>query len=832
MTTQSSSAQALQSQLVITEAFNRFKETVSKEDQREFDRTAIQDVVDAMRSIQDSLRQRRENRNLRKLYPLLQGLEKYSRVIEVLSNGLSPYLPWIWITSDYLGAFDKLIEAYGKIVETLPRFQRFNDAFKNNSVFLAKLALYYADILEFHRRAYKMVRRKYQEAATIDIIEAKQWRESQESKVAQLEEERKNRQRLSVVSWLDLPAQSQYDECERLLRDCLPGSCDWLLQHAKIEAWLRDDTKYPVVWLHGKPGAGKSVICASLLNLLDDRKMPAIFYFCKYQQSDNSSNILKTLVFQLIARNSDLAAVAYTDYVVHNPSPSLKVLRAMLAGSKEKPGLLHGASPCRIVIDGLDESQESEQSFVVEDLLQLVAVNSSSYNCKLLICSRNVPGISRTLHKKMKHCAEISLSSENSGVNYAIQSFIQIGLRDMEDNLSLHIGTDVVETLSQIMTDKANGMFLWVKLVLASLYDVDSMKELHEAITTMPGELPQLYDQILERLLSQRGEKGSDKIIRILAWLAFARRPLRRHEILHGVAITPETPSLETWNVLHNAAVDKCKPFVEELPDGTIALVHFTAQEYLITQCFPQRIEPAVRESLITFACVTTLKDSLSLIDPDVQADSQLLQVLNGFHALLPYSIDFWIDHLLASTVEKHLELYPPMARVLAEFDTLHQQLAQKLKFTTNRILSVEELDSRLRPVAHLPIASLCSAILAFRAQFNPQSAPNGEESEKQAIEHDPTLLTSLSAKFDKLVSRLLSGIALPDVSQEQLKTAMQKSSSNLNARATPELPTPTTPITPINPTTFDPKVSQTKAIGRPRPPTPRMPKRVKANPP
>jgi hypothetical protein len=45
------------------------------------------------------------------------------------------------------------------------------------------------------------------------------------------------------------------------------------------------------------------------------------------------------------------------------------------------------------------------------------------------------------------------------------------------------------------------------------------------------------------------------------------------------VAITPETPSLETWNLLHTSAVDKCKPLIEELPDGTIALVHFTAQE-------------------------------------------------------------------------------------------------------------------------------------------------------------------------------------------------------------------------------------------------------------
>jgi hypothetical protein len=186
--------------------------------------------------------------------------------------------------------------------------------------------------------------------------------------------------------------------------------------------------------------------------------MPVVFYFCKYQQSNTSSNILKTLVLQLITRNPELAAVAYTDYVVHNPSPSLKALRAMLIGSNEKPGLLHGASRCRIVIDGLDESPESEQVFIVEDLLRLVSVQPSSHNCKLLICSRDVTGVSQTLRKKAKHYKDISLSSNTSGIESAIRLFIQMGLRDIvEDNPSLNTGMTIMETLSKIMNDKANG---------------------------------------------------------------------------------------------------------------------------------------------------------------------------------------------------------------------------------------------------------------------------------------------------------------------------------------------------------------------------------------
>lgn len=64
------------------------------------------------------------------------------------------------ITSDYLNAFDKLIDAYGRIAETMPRLNHLGGAFKDSPALLTKLALYYVDVLEFHRRAYKFVRRK------------------------------------------------------------------------------------------------------------------------------------------------------------------------------------------------------------------------------------------------------------------------------------------------------------------------------------------------------------------------------------------------------------------------------------------------------------------------------------------------------------------------------------------------------------------------------------------------------------------------------------------------------------------------------------------------
>lgn len=64
------------------------------------------------------------------------------------------------IAVDSISAFEKLIEAYGKIADMLPRLDRLNHALADDHNFQNVLALVYSDIVEFHRRAYKFVRRK------------------------------------------------------------------------------------------------------------------------------------------------------------------------------------------------------------------------------------------------------------------------------------------------------------------------------------------------------------------------------------------------------------------------------------------------------------------------------------------------------------------------------------------------------------------------------------------------------------------------------------------------------------------------------------------------
>ena len=79
------------------QAFEKLKGSVTVSDAREFQSTTLSDVRTAALEIQQKQRERRSLLNLGRLAPFFKGLEKYSKVVEVLCNG-TPYLPWVWVS--------------------------------------------------------------------------------------------------------------------------------------------------------------------------------------------------------------------------------------------------------------------------------------------------------------------------------------------------------------------------------------------------------------------------------------------------------------------------------------------------------------------------------------------------------------------------------------------------------------------------------------------------------------------------------------------------------------------------------------------------------------
>jgi hypothetical protein len=83
-------------QAVIAEAFEKLRRSISEEDAHKFASTELNDVWSAIREIDSKQRKRLSAQNLRRIEPLLRGIEKYTKVIEVLCNG-TPYMPYVWV---------------------------------------------------------------------------------------------------------------------------------------------------------------------------------------------------------------------------------------------------------------------------------------------------------------------------------------------------------------------------------------------------------------------------------------------------------------------------------------------------------------------------------------------------------------------------------------------------------------------------------------------------------------------------------------------------------------------------------------------------------------
>ena len=581
------------------EAFEKLKATVSTSDAHDFHSTTLEDVWSAAHDVERQLAARKSLRNVRRIMPLLESLKLLSGPVDVLCNG-TPYLPWIWapikltlqLASQYSEILEKLLEAYAQIGNAMPRFDRFTKAFPDSAGVQHILSVIYADILEFHRRAYKFFRRRGwrnffhsswasfdirfktiiysidkhsdwldREANSLDIIEAKQWRRKLQEDTGLKEKERSDIQFQDALTWLAVD--DQEDELDRLSSRCQPDTCDWLFKHAKIVSWTTDEPSGLLLWLKGIPGSGKSVLCSQLVNHLRTAEDCTVaFYFCNsYSNQNHCLQILKSIAAQLLRSHRETASYVVQEFANQGQKPSITKLRKLLANMQRKK--------TRIVVDGLDEIEGSEHSQVLAELDRLT--KSKDAACKVLVSSREDSTINKVLRQK----ATLSLTEEQEDICKAIQIFVKHEIRDLRDRFR----DSILDTISQKLIEKAGGMFLWVRLVIATFEDVYSIQELLMAVDSLPKGLDGAYGRIIERIQKDMSESNRAKAVRILSWIAFSCRPLKVHELLDGVTLHEGNLLLNETSRLEVSVLDLCKPIIEGTHDKVVEFVHFSAKE-------------------------------------------------------------------------------------------------------------------------------------------------------------------------------------------------------------------------------------------------------------
>ncbi|KAK6508348.1 hypothetical protein TWF506_010442 [Arthrobotrys conoides] len=464
--------------------------------------------------------------------------------------------------------------------------------------------------------------------------------------------------RQNVMNWV-----SNIDPGEDFARESqrrVESSGHWLLKHQVYQDWLTS-SETRLLRVIGCPGSGKTVLSTTIIENLQAQhpkilarpnQIPtctAYFYCSKStDQSQVTAVILCGLIKQILPRFEQLPTCVIDCY-----KKSCAAGRSSLSTADDPEALIKSIAQefgsLYIVVDGLDEV--SEPDVTIATLVKL---------------TRTIPNIQTVLLSR-----EIFEMTSNNMVSYPIIKLD--GLNTSEDvNRFIQSRLDAIkardpakdfppEVLTQI-SQKANGMFLWAKLMMDSLRRAYSVEDALEIVSSTPEKLDEFYDQIMMRLIA--GPASSEKMRklarRVVMLMCAASRPLRWTELVCMLNTAEE--GVRPVKMFQSTILDACSPLIEQQP-GTdvIRFVHLSVREFFLdaNKATHLSIHTTGFPFLEVDAHMEVAKICLNyLLDPN--ADDKWRRILTGgteIPSLQEYASKFWGSHIIRSTYDEKLSM-------------------------------------------------------------------------------------------------------------------------------------------------------------------------------
>ncbi|KAL5354784.1 hypothetical protein ACLOAV_000874 [Pseudogymnoascus australis] len=381
-------------------------------------------------------------------------------------------------------------------------------------------------------------------------------------------------------------------EFRRHLASQAPGTSNWICDTLKFKQWQTSEN-HGSLWIKGVPGAGKSVLAASVVDHLKrDGENPALLQPLSSNELENVSDE--------------------------------QLWGHLLAG-------LSSVQNAFCVVDAIDEMQLDSK--FLQRLNSLAGFRPGSV--KLLMTSRP----KEYLQSSLRDTSTLHISLESDAVGKDITVFVSHRLR------SALPGADHEELrglLASTISMKSRGLFLYARLALDQIVPKLVSKQqvdIPNLATNLPVGLEEIYNSTLmkqSQLLEFSGHPGIGTKIQVflLECVTHSSRPLRLNELADAlnVAFMPSIPGLHMasfpqWNpkqVTRNA----CAPLLDILEDGTIQVIHHSFTEFLLDHNrqksgqgvqFPV-LDPSVIHRKLVETCITYLQSG-SLVPRDVRPE-------------------------------------------------------------------------------------------------------------------------------------------------------------------------------------------------------------------
>ncbi|TFK18831.1 hypothetical protein FA15DRAFT_674982 [Coprinopsis marcescibilis] len=418
------------------------------------------------------------------------------------------------------------------------------------------------------------------------------------------------------------------------LRRRAAGTGMWIFKDGKFVRWKGH--RRGVLWGTGMPGAGKTILASIIIEYFinltkENRRTCVAFAFCRYTEELTVEQTLSGLIRQVLEDHPSTFVFIMPLYEHHT-------LRKTRPSQTELVGVLNAIASSDLFddtfcfIDGLDEATSNTQF----DLLDTV----SQLPINFMFMSRPLP----LLKDHVPEADFVDIIVQDAD----IERLIEDKLRGMKALAKLLEKDGWREKVLATVLRKSDGMFLVASLQLDILRSCINIDGLRKALDGLPSGVGAMYSATMERIEAQ---DDPSIVKRALTWLVHTRRPLSMDDLLHAIAVYPDTfkfnpELLLTTDILLSLC---CGLVTHEPRSNMVRLVHYTSKDFLEPYLKRETPDP---HSMMACTCVEQLlHHSLHVwINPDPNSndhydDSNAHKEIYQKHPFVEYAHKNWAPH-------------------------------------------------------------------------------------------------------------------------------------------------------------------------------------------
>ncbi|KAK6614958.1 hypothetical protein H4I95_00110 [Botrytis cinerea] len=366
-------------------------------------------------------------------------------------------------------------------------------------------------------------------------------------------------------------------------------TCSWIFQNRSYLQWK--DTQRSLMWIKGKPGAGKSTLMAYILSNFrhrDSRHLLLNFFFhgrgVPLQRSPEG--MYRELMYQLYSQASPIREKLRKSFAEKKASGQLD--NDGVWSEEELKELLFNAitwiahsQPVVLFVDALDEAGDDNARMLIDyfdDMKKRVSQDGDGGSLRICVACRHYPNVT------LSNGYEVLVENGNiQDITFYVQKELDSRVLLWDKDSAAVEGRNNME---KAIVKKSEGVFQWVKLVVPMVaYELNegaSLGDIHVMLEKVPNDLGRVYKDILTNVIKA---KYRSKTLLLMQWVALAFRPLNLIELRFALALDEplqhgQLSCRERKDFVETDA--RMKILTKSLSGGLVEVVLYTSGQHMV----------------------------------------------------------------------------------------------------------------------------------------------------------------------------------------------------------------------------------------------------------